>query len=530
MDGGDNGRPAPWAGLDRRRFLGLGALAGATALTGGWTRGDTHADQSEESLGILARDTWRSMTALVHPGTGLPADNIGGGLGPATRARYTSPTNIGSYLWSAVVARRLRLIDGQEEAWRIDRALRSLRRLERHEPSGMYFNWYDPQTLETTRVWPPTGGAVQPFVSSVDNAWLATALVVVRNAVATRSAQADELLSGMNFRVYYDRAARGADFPAGLMRGGFWVDPPPGCSVPGNYLGDGAQVYYTCHHYGAFNSETRMIGYLAIALGQVSPRHYFAAWRTFPDTCDWSWQEMRPVGQQREYLGVPVFEGAYRYRGLQVVPTWGGDMFEALMPNLFVPEERWGPRSWGRNHPAYVRGQIEHGLADARYGHWGFSPASDPFGEYREYGVDALGLDPAGYTSDRERTTVDFGFPGCPGRPPQPEPASYGDGVVTPHAVVLALRFAPDEARDQLARLRADFDSYGPGGFYDAVAVRSGTVARRYLALDQGMILGALGNLLGGEVLRRAFAQGGAERLLRPVMRLEEFSVPAGQG
>ena len=31
-------------------------------------------------------------------------------------------------------------------------------------------------------------------------------------------------------------------------------------------------------------------------------------------------------------------------------------MFEALMPDLFVPEEQWGPNSWGRNHPATVAG------------------------------------------------------------------------------------------------------------------------------------------------------------------------------
>ena len=324
-------------------------------------------------------------------------------------------------MWSAIAARRLHVIGEQEQTERISRALEALGRLQRHAGSGQYYNWYDPATLELLRSWPPSGAPIEPFVSSVDNAWLAAALMVTRNAVPRLRAEAENLLAGMDFAFYYDPAARGAGFPAGLMRGGFWVDPPAGCSVTGNYTGNGPDVYYTCHHYGAFNSETRMIGYVAIALGQVyRPAHYFAAWRTFPNTCDWSWQEMLPVGQERHLLGVPVFEGAYRYRGLQFVPSWGGDMFEAMMPNLFVPEERWGPASWGRNHPVYVRGQIEHGLRDAKYGHWGFSPASDPFGEYREYGVDAMGLDTPGYTSDRERTSVDFGFAGCPDRPPMP--------------------------------------------------------------------------------------------------------------
>ena len=127
---------------------------------------------------------------------------------------------------------------------------------------------------------------------------------------------------------------------------------------------------------------------------------------------------------------------------MQIVPTWGGSMFEALMVPLFVPEETWGPRSWGVNHPLYVRGQIEHGMQEADYGYWGFSPSNNPAGGYREYGVDQLGMDGPGYTTDQERTAVDQPYEGCPGREGSPAPTSYGDGVVTPHASFLALRYA----------------------------------------------------------------------------------------
>ena len=54
---------------------------------------------------------------------------------------------------------------------------------------------------------------------------------------------------------------------------------------------------------------------------------------------------------------------------------------------------------------------------------------------------------------------------------PSPPPADYGRGVVTPHASFLALKYAPEEALDNLAKLRADFDAYGWGGFYDAIDV-----------------------------------------------------------
>ena len=71
------------------------------------------------------------------------------------------------------------------------------------------------------------------------------------------------------------------------------------------------------------------------------------------------------------------------------------------MPSLFVPEERWGPGSWGANHPLTVRAQIHHGLTEAGYGYWGFSPANIPEGGYAVYGVDAIGMDPNGIPVQR---------------------------------------------------------------------------------------------------------------------------------
>ena len=81
----------------------------------------------------------------------------------------------------------------------------------------------------------------------------------------------------------------------------------------------------------------------------------------------------------------------------------------------------------------------------------------------------------------------------------------------------------PAEAYANLANIQADFDSYGRGGFFDAIAVKSGKVARRYLSLDQAMIMGAIGNVLGNDVIRRGFSTAAVERRLRPVIGIEEF-------
>lgn len=470
-----------------------------------------------------AADTWRSMAAMVDRGTGLPSDNINGSLDPASRSKFTSPTNVGMYLWATVSARHLGLIKSREARDRVAKTLTTLSNLPRHNDSGQFYNWYDPATGEKLRVWPVDGSTVHPFLSSVDNGWLASGLLMVANDLPELSGRAWSILSTMDFGFYYDPAARGADVPAGLIRGGFWDEVPPGCSVVGNYRGRGEDVWYTCHHYGAFNTEPRIASYLGIALGQIPAAHYFAGWRTFPPTCDWSWQEQKPIGHDATHLGVPVFEGTYGYRGVHVVPTWGGSMFEALMVPLVVPEETWGPRSWGRNHPLYVRAQIEHGLRDARYGYWGFSPSNNPAGGYREWGVDAIGMDTNGYTSDEQRTSVDFGFEGCPGRPAVPPPSSYGEGVVTPHASFLAVRYARGAALSNLDKLRRNFDAYGPGGFYDAVNVTTGAVSKAYLALDQGMVLAAATNELRGDVLRRTFTRGPVSAL-RPVIAMEDWS------
>ena len=515
-------------------------LAVAAALTAGPTAAAPSGGGTAPK-GLLAQyaaDTWRSFDAMVHDETGLPDDNIGGSLAPESRGGYTSPTNIGAYLWSTTVAADTGLISQKESRARIKLTLKTLSTLEKHEPSGMFYNWYDPVSGDKLTTWPENGDPVHPFLSSVDNGWLATGLLIVARSDSTLAERANAIRRQMDFSWFYDEKAGAkltADQPVGgQISGGFWDAQPPGCADYTSLKPGTEKVWQTCHRYGAFNTEPRMASYLGIAAGQIPAKHYWGPVRTFyNDNCDYSWTETKPVGDWQTYDGIPVFEGAQPYRDVNVVPTWGGSMFEALMVPLFVPEETWGPRSWGVNHPLYVRGQIEHGLDDAQYGYWGFSPSNNPAGGYREYGVDALGMDAGsggstgagGYTSDQERTDWNQPYEGCrDGDPTAPAPSEYGDGVVTPHASFLAYRYAPDAALANLAKLRANFDAYGPGGFYDAIAVGSGMVSKRYLSLDQGMIMAALGNALAGDDLRQYVSQGAMQDKLEPMMQQEVFA------
>jgi Putative glucoamylase/Protein of unknown function (DUF3131) len=476
-----------------------------------WTAGPaTAADGGDTAqLREYAARTWASMVALTDPSSGLPADSLDA---DGTRSVQTSTTNIGAYLWSAVGAQHLGLIGRGELVDRLSRTLTTLEHMERYGDTGQFYNWYDHRTGAKLTSWPPSpSDEFHPILSSVDNGWLAVGLRIVQRAVPQLSARAAALYDAMNFGFYYR---------PDVNRVLFHFRPDDPAASP------------CC--YDTVVSESRIVDYIGISRGQLPQKEYYGRWRSFPNTCDWAWQETRPVGETRRYFGVDVFEGAYPYNGTLVTPSWGGSMFEALMPDLFVPEEQWAPASWGVNHPLTVQAQIHHGLVDAGYGVWGFSPSNIPEGGYAAYGVDAIGMDPNGNPSNEDRTLVDHGFSGCPdtGRPAQTDPpaSAYTNGVVTPHAAFLALRFAPEATLTDLRRLADRYPGlYGPLGFRDSVNVQTGRVSSSYLALDQGMIMASLSNALDDDVLRRAFAGREEERALRPVIGVEQFGAsPTG--
>ena len=135
-------------------------------------------------------------------------------------------------------------------------------------------------------------------------------------------------------------------------------------------------------------------------------------------------------------------------------------------------------------------------------------------------------MDPNGNPSNNDRTLVDHGFAGCPACAPVPDPApsEYTNGVASPHAAFLALRYAPDQTLKNLTKLERDFDGlYTPWGFRDSVNVDTGT-ASSYLSLDQDMIMATIGNALADDMLRRDFVTPEFERAVKPVIGVEQFN------
>jgi|GEM_PF-2672531 len=455
-----------------RKIVAMAALilVGASAAT---ASSNDLGPSDRDLLSTYARDTWHSIDAMASRGE-LPTDELRRQGDSWTQSELTSPTNIAAYLWSVIAAEDLHIISREDAGRRIERTLQSLGRVERSH--GFFFNWYDAASGRRARVW-PGGAALRPFLSSVDNGWLAVALIVVGNAKPELRGATDALLEPMNFGFFYDPYDPNDPIAhPGLLRGGYFIDDNT----------------FTSFHYGTLNTEPRIASYVAMARGQVPVEHYYRMIRA---------RNLGPDGRPamaRTYVGISVVEGNRSYRGLNFVPTWDGTMFEALMVPLFVPESEWAPASWGANHSLYVRAQIEYGLRDARLGYWGISASTDPGGGYRAYGVAELG--------SRD-----------------PDTSRRHEGIITPHATFLALPYRPVEAVANLRTLVENFPLYGPYGFYDSVDVHTGQVSERVLILDQGMIMASLSNVIGGDVLRRGFSTGSIESVVRPLIAPERF-------
>ena len=304
----------------------------------------------------------------------------------------------------------------------------------------------------------------------------AVALIVVRQAFPELAPLATSLLEPMDFSEFYDPQN-------GQMRLGYEIK----------------EQRFAPYHYGLLSTEARIISAVAIGKGDVPEQHWFRVYRTLPK--EWTWQRQIPHGTYRQYFGYDVFNGYYTYsdgqREIPFVPSWGGSLFEFLMPTLVIDEQRVAPRGLGLNDQRAVDIHIHYALQERGSPVWGLSPCATPkerHGGYSEFGVAALGS--KGYKDE---------------------------AIVTPHVSMLAVGFAPEAVQENLRGFLSRYAIYGPYGLYDAVDVKTGDVAYRYLALDQGMSLIALNNYLNGGAISRRFLADPIMKRVEPLLAAEQF-------
>jgi cyclic beta-1,2-glucan synthetase len=123
------------------------------------------------ALRLIARRTWRFFTTFVGPeDQGLPPDNFQEDPKPVV-AHRTSPTNLGLYLLSTVVAHDFGWLGALDTVERLEATFETMARLDRFR--GHFYNWYGTRD----------GRPLDPrYVSSVDSGNLAGHLIALDHA------------------------------------------------------------------------------------------------------------------------------------------------------------------------------------------------------------------------------------------------------------------------------------------------------------------------------------------------------------
>ncbi len=209
--------------------------------------------------------------------------------------------------------------------------------------------------------------------------------------------------------------------------------------------------------YDLLASEARLASFVAIAQGSLKQEHWFA------------------LGRMLTIAG-----------GELALLSWGGTMFEYLMPQLIMPS--YQNSLLDQTYRAIVRRQIEYG--DHRKIPWGISESGynltdiNQIYQYRAFGVPGLGF---------KRGLID-------------------DLVIAPYASALALMVEPVEACTNLQRMAAE-GYIGRYGFYEAIDYTPSRLSpneihatvQSFMAHHQGMSFLSLAYVLLDRPMQRRF-------------------------
>ncbi len=413
------------------------ALTGLVFLLAPYAVKRLDAPRERETLGegeralVLeaARATWRFFEEFCDEQSAfLPPDNFQQSP-QKPPVRNTSPTNIGMGLMACVSACDLGFIGEDELVGRLSDMIKSIDSLEKW--NGHLYNWY---RLSDKSVLTPR------YVSSVDSGNLVACLLTTEQALLGRSAAGAKELAAecrrlaldTDFTVLYDK--RRSLFHIGY---------------------DASSGALSKSWYDLLASEARLTSFMAIALSQVENKH---------------WQN----------LGRLLTKAS----GGRTLLSWGGTMFEYLMPVLFtgvVPQTLLDESC--KNAVATQRSYFDGapwGVSESGY----FAFDRFMYYQYRAFGVPLLGLQAA-----RER-----------------------ESVISPYSSALALMTEPNAAAKNLARLKK-MGALGEFGFYEAIdyteaRIRSEAgyeLIKSYMAHHQGMSLCAMNNVLNGNLLQKYF-------------------------
>lgn len=229
--------------------------------------------------------------------------------------------------------------------------------------------------------------------------------------------------------------------------------------------------------YDQLATEARLASYIAIAKGDVPPKHWFRL--------------------SRRLTSIDRHE---------ILLSWGGTMFEYLMPVLFMHQT--DATMLSNTYQNVVTWQKSYGESQNKP--WGYSESGygvlnlELHYQYRAFGVPGLGL--------RRGLAEDY--------------------VVAPYASMLGLMVSPKASLENLQALKEE-GAYGLNGFYEAIDYTSSkktggsekTVVQMYMAHHQAMSLLAIANVLKGNVVQELFSR---DPLIQACEVLLQERVPRG--
>ena len=210
-------------------------------------------------------------------------------------------------------------------------------------------------------------------------------------------------------------------------------------------------------YYDLLASEARLASFVAIAKGDVPPKHWI-------------------------HLGRPLTS----IRGLRVLLSWSATSFEYLMPRLLMRAPRFGliaQSSRGAVHQQQTFGR-QHGIP------WGVSESGYyHFDQHGRYQYQAFGIPLMGLKWDQGERLV-----------------------ISSYASFLALPFDASATVDNAKRIE-DLGGRGELGFFEALDFGAASarhvvrpkVVQSYMAHHQGMTLVAIANLVTGDKLVERF-------------------------
>ncbi|UCC49977.1 MAG: phosphorylase, partial [Gemmatimonadota bacterium] len=271
-----------------------------------------------------------------------------------------------------------------------------------------------------------------PILDDLDASW--TAAAALRHRFSALALLAEQMVETMDFEFLFDSSRK--LFSIGYRVAEGTLDPSS---------------------YDLLASEARLASFVAVAKGDVAPRHWFLLGRS-----------LTPVG------------------GGAALVSWSGSMFEYLMP-LLVMEQ-----------PARSLLDLTSRLVVGRQIRYG-----------AERGV-PWGVSESGYNVRDVKLTYqysDFGVPGL-----GLKRGLFEDVVVAPYATALAAMVDPRAALNNFARLEGA-GARGAYGFYEALDYTPSrlpeqarvAVVRAYMTHHQGMTLVSLGNVVHDGLTRRRF-------------------------